>query len=39
MLKDFIILDVEATGIDPRLNEIIEFAAIRVKDFSIVDRF
>lgn len=33
------VIDIETTGLDPHWNDIIELAAIRVKDGTIVDRF
>jgi predicted DnaQ family exonuclease/DinG family helicase len=39
MLKSFVALDVETTGLDPSRDEVIEFGAVRVSDGEIVERF
>lgn len=36
---DFTVIDVETTGLDPRYDLILEVAALRVRDGSVVDRF
>lgn len=36
---DFVILDLETTGLDPQLDNIIEFAAIRVRNGAIADSY
>lgn len=36
---DFTVIDVETTGLDPRYDMILEVAALRVRDGSVVDRF
>lgn len=36
---DYVVLDLETTGLDPAWNEIIEIGAIRVRDLDIVDTF
>ena len=38
-LSDYVVLDLETTGLDPTWNEIIEIGAIRVRDNSVVDSF
>ena len=35
--KDFVIVDLETTGLSPQKNEIIEIGAIKVKDGEVVD--
>lgn len=37
--KDYCIIDLETTGLDPEFNEIIEMAAVRVRNRQIVDTF
>lgn len=38
--KEFVIFDVETTGLSPRKGDrIVEVAALKIKDFEIVDRF
>lgn len=37
--QDFTVLDLETTGLDPRFDEMIEFAGLRVRNNQIVDSF
>ena len=37
--ENYIMLDLETTGLDPRYDEIIEFAALRVRGNEITDRY
>lgn len=37
--NDYVLLDLETTGLDPRYDDIIEFAALRVKGNEITDRY
>ena len=39
MIKDYVAVDLETTGLDPKKNKIIEIAAIRVENGVITDRF
>jgi DNA polymerase III epsilon subunit family exonuclease len=38
-LKDYCVIDTETTGFSPQRNEIIEIAAIRVRNNEIVEKF
>jgi len=37
--SDYVLFDIETTGLDPNFDEIIEIGAIRVRDLKIVDKF
>ena len=39
MIKDYVAVDLETTGLDPKKNKIIEIASIRVENGVITDRF
>ena len=39
MIKDYVCIDLETTGLDAKKNKIIEIGAIKVRDFQIVDSF
>ncbi len=39
LVADYMVVDLETTGLDPRWNDIIEIGAIRVKGGAIVDSF
>ena len=39
MIKDYVCLDLETTGLDPKVDKIIEIGAVRVKNGEIVDTF
>lgn len=39
MIQDFTALDIETTGLDPKLDKIIEVAAVKVREGKIVDEF
>ena len=39
MLKDYLSLDIETTGLNPKTEKIIEIGAVRVRNGSIVARF
>jgi DNA polymerase III epsilon subunit family exonuclease len=36
---EFVVVDVETTGVDPKMADLVEIAAVRVKGGSIVDRW
>lgn len=37
--QDYTVIDIETTGLDPKWDEIIELAALRVRNGNVVDRF
>lgn len=39
MITEYIALDLETTGLDPKKNKIIEIAAVHVKDGAVTERF
>ena len=39
VIKDYTIIDIETTGLDPFYNEIIEISALRIRNNEIVDRY
>ena len=39
MLKSYIAFDVETTGLNPQINEIIEIGALKVRDGHVAERF
>jgi DNA polymerase III epsilon subunit family exonuclease len=36
---EFVIVDVESTGVDPRMADLVEIAAVKVKDGKVADRW
>ena len=38
-IRNYVVLDVETTGLSPSYHELIEFACVRVRDGKIVNRF
>ncbi len=39
LLKDYVVLDIETTGLDPYFDEIIEIGALKIINGKIVDKF
>lgn len=39
MIKDYVVLDLETTGLNPKVDKIIEIGAIRVRNLEIVEAF
>lgn len=37
--SDFVVIDIETTGLSPDFDSIIEFSGIRVRNYHVVDRF
>jgi DNA polymerase-3 subunit epsilon len=37
--KDFVVIDIETTGLDPNFDNIIEIGALKVRDHKIIDEF
>ena len=39
MIQDYVCLDLETTGLDPKTDKIIEIGAVKVRNGEIVDSF
>ena len=39
MIQDYVCVDLETTGLDPKTDKIIEIGAVRIKNGEIADRF
>lgn len=39
MIKDYVCVDLETTGLDAKQNKILEIGAVKVRDFEVVDSF
>lgn len=39
LVRDYVAIDIETTGLDPRYDEIIEIGAVRVRNGDVVDTF
>ena len=39
IIKDFVVVDIETTGLDPRYDEIIEISALKIRNNEIVGTF
>lgn len=39
MIKDYVSVDIETTGLDAKKNKILEIGAVKVRDFEVVDSF
>lgn len=38
-VSDYVVVDIEKTGLDPQWNDIIEFGALRISDGKVIDSF
>lgn len=38
-VDDYIVVDIETTGLDPKVNKIIEISALKIKNREIIDKF
>ncbi len=39
LIDDYVVVDIETTGLDSRYNHIIEIGALRIKDNKVIDKF
>ena len=39
MIRDYVALDLETTGLSPRKDTILEIGAVRVKDMKVQDQY
>lgn len=39
LVSDYVVVDIETTGLDPQWNDIIEFGALRISDGKVIDSF